>query len=177
MKKAQLTKYSKKALVWLGQIAAMVVVFLLASAYQERDLLDESGKQQAPSFVLPLLESNGADTFSSEQLKGKTSIIYFFAPWCTVCRLSMPNLESIYQQGDINAIGIALDYQSREEVAGFTSKLDLSLPILLGNTNTGQNFKIKGYPTYYVLNADGKIIERSVGYSTKLGLQYRLSTQ
>ncbi len=176
MNKIPGNNYFKKPLIWLGQLLAMLGVFLLASAYQERDLLDESGEQQAPNFVLPLLHPTvDSDTHSLQQLKGKTSIIYFFAPWCNVCRFSMPNLETIYQKGQINAVAVALDYQSKQQVEAFADKLGLTLPIVLGNQQMALDYKIKGYPTYYVLDSELKITERSVGYSSQLGLQYRLN--
>jgi thioredoxin-related protein len=34
-------------------------------------------------------------------------------------------------------------------------------------------WQIRGFPTYFVIDGDGKIVSRSVGYSTKIGLQIR----
>ena len=44
----------------------------------------------------------------------------------------MPNLEKAYQQGELNAIAIALDYENIDEITQFTDSLDLTMPVLLG---------------------------------------------
>ncbi len=85
----------------------------------------------------------------------------------------MPNLETAYQQGKLNAIAIALDYQSIAEVKQFTDSLDLTMPVLLGSKSTGQDYKISAYPTYYVIDEQLAITAHSMGYSTELGLRMR----
>jgi len=44
---------------------------------------------------------------------------------------------------------------------------------LLGSPQTSSDWQIRGFPTYFVIDGDGKIVSRSVGYSTKIGLQIR----
>ncbi|MCF2825365.1 MULTISPECIES: TlpA disulfide reductase family protein [unclassified Pseudoalteromonas] len=156
----------------LGQAVIIVLVFFAVSAYQERNMLADSGEQTAPPFHLPILQSK--QTYSSIQLKGQQSVVYFFAPWCGVCRVSMPNIDKLHQQGKVKAVAIALDYRSTEEVTKFVSDLQLDMPVLLGNQTTAQAYKVQAYPTYYVLDENFKITERSVGYSSEIGIRARL---
>ena len=93
----------------LINLSLAILVFYLASAYQTRNLL-ETSHTPAPYFNLPILNKNN-ERFSIAELEGRTTIVYFFAPWCTICRYSMPNLQSTLINSDINVIGIALDYQ------------------------------------------------------------------
>ncbi|CAH9064744.1 Thiol-disulfide oxidoreductase ResA [Pseudoalteromonas sp. CIP111854] len=155
-----------------AQLCFALVVFLLVSSYQEKDMLADSGTQPAPYFSLPTLSSQ--ERVSLASLQGKKTVVYFFAPWCQVCKLSMPNLNKLYEQKDINAIAIALDYDNVEQIQKFASDLDLTLPILLGNHNISANYQISAYPSYYVLDENSNIIARAVGYSSELGLRLRL---
>lgn len=154
-------------------LALIAVVFIGVSAYQELGMLEENGTQPAPYFSLPTL-ANQDQRINLNELKGQQTVVYFFAPWCSICKYSMPNLDKLYKQDKLNAIAIALDYSSQQEITAFTDKLALSMPVLLGDHSVASNFKVKAYPTYYVINEDLKITERSVGYSSELGLRARL---
>ncbi len=106
--------------------------------------------------------------------EGKTTILYFFAPWCHVCHASIDNLQALYQKNEqIDVIAVAMDFISRKEVMEFTSQHQLTFPIALGNEAIKQTFKISGYPSYYVLNEENLIISKSMGYSSEIGLYLR----
>jgi peroxiredoxin len=106
--------------------------------------------------------------------QGKTTILYFFAPWCQVCHASIGNLQAIFQKNEqLDVIAVAMDFTSHEEVMRFTSQHQLTFPIALGNEAIKQAFEISGYPSYYVLNEENVIIGKSMGYSSELGLYLR----
>ncbi|ATG58730.1 MULTISPECIES: TlpA family protein disulfide reductase [Pseudoalteromonas] len=155
----------------LMNLSLAILVFYLASAYQTRNLL-ETNHTPAPYFNLPILNKNN-ERFSIAELEGRTTIVYFFAPWCTICRYSMPNLQSTLINSDINVIGIALDYKNEQQVTQFIDDLNLSMPILLGNQYTQSNYKVSAFPTYYVINANLQITAHAMGYSTQLGIAAR----
>ncbi|MBD1582539.1 TlpA family protein disulfide reductase [Pseudoalteromonas sp. S16_S37] len=156
----------------LLQIVIAVIVFLLFNAYQQRDMLPTSEHQPAPYFSLPQL--NSAERISLAAFRGQKVVVYFFAPWCNVCRYSMPNLNKLYEQQQVNAVAIALDYENKAQISAFVADLKLSLPILLGNENIAANYRIRAYPSYYVIDESGNIIQRDMGYSTELGLRLRM---
>lgn len=104
----------------------------------------------------------------------KTTVLYFFAPWCQVCHVSIGNLQALYQKNEqLDVIAIAMDHTSTNEVKIFTNKHKLTFPIALGNEAIKQVFEISGYPSYYVLSEENVIIAKSMGYSSELGLYLR----
>ena len=106
--------------------------------------------------------------------QGKTTILYFFAPWCQGCHASIGNLQALFQKNELlDVIAVAMDFTSNEEVMGFTSQHQLTFPIALGNEAIKQTFEISGYPSYNVLNEENVIIGKSMGYSSELGLYLR----
>lgn len=110
----------------------------------------------------------------SLQAQGKTTVIYFFAPWCQICHASIGNLQSLFQHNeDVDVIAVALDYTSNEEVMKFTQRHQLTFPIALGNSKTKQAFAITGYPSYYIVDKNNVITAKSMGYSSELGLYLR----
>ena len=105
--------------------------------------------------------------------QNQRSLIYFFAPWCSICKFSMGNLA--YLEGKLPVVAVALDYSDEQAVSDFVTGLDIDVPVLLGNSAVARAYKIKAFPTYYIINAEGKIEMSSIGYSTELGLKIRAS--
>ncbi len=152
------------------QALAFFLLFHLISWFREYSLLDNN--TMAPAFNLPTVSGK---TFSNEMLIGKPTVLFFWAPWCSVCKVSMPNLQSFYELNfeNVNVISIALDYQSKQEVIELIAQKSLTFPTLYGNSATSLDYKIKGFPTYYVIDRQGQVHAKSMGYSSEIGIKAR----
>lgn len=106
--------------------------------------------------------------------KGKTTILYFFAPWCQICHLSIGNLQKLYEKNErLDVVAVALDYTSVDEVMEFTKQHKLTFPIALGNEEIKHAYSISAFPSYYVISEENTVIGKSLGYSSELGLYLR----
>jgi hypothetical protein len=47
------------------------------------------------------------------------------------------------------------------------------MPVLAGDAATGAAYRVHGYPTYYVIDAQGRIARRDTGFTTVAGLWFR----
>lgn len=104
----------------------------------------------------------------------KTLVLYFFAPWCSVCHASIENLQHLYEKNEqLDIIAVALDFTEEQEVLDFVQQHQLTFPIVYGNEQIKQQFKIYAYPSYYVIDEHNSIKSKSVGYSTEFGLYLR----
>jgi thiol-disulfide isomerase/thioredoxin len=149
-------------------VALMITAFVLISMWQTRNLPDD---EHTPPLELAWLDDMRADTV---MVSGETGVVYFFAPWCFYCRKSIDNLDELVSSGQLAwARVVALEYGSLDEVREFIDETGVHLPVLLGGPQTTKDWQIRGFPTYFVIDGDGKIASRSVGYSTKIGLQVR----
>lgn len=164
----------KKTTQLLLNIGILVVLFYAVTGFQERNLL-KSDDTPAPYFNLAKLNPS-SERLSIAKLQGQKTVVYFFAPWCSICRYSMPNLEEAYKADKVNAIAIALGYKSKHAVMRFATDLNLSMPVLLGTTGTQNSYKISAYPTYYIIDEQLHIVGRAMGYSTELGIMLRTSS-
>jgi len=148
--------------------AAIIVVFVLISTWQTRNLPND---ENTPSLQAVWLDNAKADSVIPT---GSTGVVYFFAPWCSICRGSIGNLDELVSNGDIAwARVVALDYSDINEVRQFIGETGVTLPVILGDAQTANDWQIRGYPTYFVIDGEGRIVSRSIGYSTKLGLKAR----
>ena len=108
-------------------------------------------------------------------VSGEVGVVYFFAPWCFYCRHSIDNLDRLVADGKLAwARVVALEYGDLDEVREFINETGVQLPVLLGSTQTTSDWQIRAFPTYFVIDPEGQITSRSVGYSTSLGLEARV---
>jgi len=156
---------------WLSLVfdaALIVAIFMGVHSWQTRHLPID---QLAPHTVLSPLAGSGNQAAVNS---GQVGIVYFFAPWCGYCRVSIGNLQKLVDDGHVSwGTVVALDYGDALEVQAFIDKTGVTLPVLMGNAQTASDWGIKGFPTYYVIDAQGNISSRSVGYSTQLGMWFR----
>ncbi|TWW11322.1 thioredoxin [Planctomyces bekefii] len=154
------------------EVALFGAIVVAITIWQSRNLLG-SGQMVSP-VELPLL---GGDGERKVPASGRRTLVYFFAPWCGVCKVSANNLTTVYRWlgGDnVDVTAVALDYQSKEEVQRFAEEYELRVPIVMGNESVRQAFRVDAYPTYYVMNGGGEVDHTSVGYSSLLGILFRV---
>jgi thiol-disulfide isomerase/thioredoxin len=159
----------------LIQGGIFLIVFLSISFFQERNMLsmNETIKKPETSLVFFNVTTTLGETVSLNA-QGKKTVIYFFAPWCTICHASISNLQALYVKNEqIDVIAVALDYADIDAVVDFTNEHQLTFPVALGNESIKQAFSISAYPSYYVLDAKNEVVGRSMGYSSELGLYLR----
>lgn len=158
----------RKALSLLFDVVLILAVFGAIHAWQTRNLPID---QAAPETVLALLDGSGVE---SAIRPGEAGVVYFFAPWCFYCKTSIDNLDDLVNSGAVAwGTAVALDYENAAEVSAFVEETGVSLPVLMGDGRTAADWSVRGFPTYYVIDAAGRIHSRSVGYSTNLGMRWR----
>lgn len=161
----RLGRYALEALL-------IVVIVVGVQAWRARGLLPADERTLAPDFTLADLDGR---PWSPAQLRGKPAVIYFFAPWCGVCAASSPQLRWFHRwRGDnVQVLLVGLDWSAPQELRDYAQRHELDMPVLLGEPATGAAYRIRGYPTYYVIDAEGRVARRDTGLSTVAGLWLR----
>jgi len=162
----------RKRMSWILNGAVVIVVFVAVSTFQARNLLD-TDRQSSPRLSAMTLSSDSFDLASQEP---RPTVIYFFAPWCKYCALSSDNLNRLRRLRDEDAlriVAVALDWENSDEVKQFAERHELNVPVLLGDAAIARDWKIYGFPTYYVLDSESRVVSRDIGYSTQLGMLWR----
>ncbi|MDZ7804120.1 protein disulfide oxidoreductase [Thiohalophilus sp.] len=150
-------------LLWLLVFA---LVYFGAQQYQKRNLV--SGR--APDYSAPLLQ--GA-YFDSRDLAGKPYVLHFWASWCPVCRFEEDTIQALSR--DHRVVSVAMQSGGREEVRDYMHEQGLNFMTLLDEEGRlASRFGIRGVPTTLLINSDGEIAFREVGYTTEWGLRLRL---
>lgn len=149
-------------------LAYFVGIFLLAALVNYWQA--PSTKDVATLSTVEVMALDGTRT-QLQLAAGKKTVLYFFAPWCIVCKASMDALNFFSHSDNVRAIAVGFDYDSVAELKTFQSRLEV--PVYAGSRALQQHFKVDRYPTVYILNPDGSIAHTMVGYTSRLGIWAR----
>lgn len=156
---------------WGMDLAVAGLLFLAVMAWQTRNL-------PGVGTLMPdvQLRSLSGEQVRLSDLRGKPVLLTFWAPWCGVCKRESSNLSAVRRMmGDrAHVLTIAADYEDEADVRRFVQQQGADYPVLLGEDSLTRALHVKAYPTTFVLSADGRIEQATVGYSTQLGLLWRL---
>jgi len=154
---------------WLIDGALLIAIVLGISAWQSRNLPEGA----PPPLSLPTLDGGRS---SLADLAGKPTLVVFWAPWCGVCAAEADNLARV--QGLVGdrarVVTVAAEYDRVDDVTAYVARHDIDLPVLLGGKRAARDWRVSAFPTAFVLDKDGQISHRIVGYTSTLGLFVRL---
>jgi peroxiredoxin len=124
-----------------------------------------STQDAAPQSTFVLLDGSTATT---ADLKGKVTLVNFWATTCVSCVAEMPALIATHQKfkdRGYETVAVAMSYDEPSWVVSFAQSRQLPFKVALDNT--GQIAKdwgdVKLTPTTYLVNKEGNIVKRFVG--------------
>lgn len=126
----------------------------------------------APDFSLRDLNGRAV---SLKDFRGKVVMLDFWATWCGPCRESIPVLKALrekYGPQGFEVVGLSVD-EVPEDVAEFVARHGVKYPVALesGSGVAGQ-YGVSGIPATFLLDADGAVVDRWVGYAPHIGAQW-----
>jgi thiol-disulfide isomerase/thioredoxin len=109
-------------------------------------------------------------------LKDKWVLVNFWAPWCPPCVAELPELVSLQKQhSDLQVIGVAVQYESKQEVIEVAKSKSVSYPIIYGNEDTAGDFGgLVGLPTSFLYSPTGKLVGHHDGPLTQMEIEQAL---
>jgi thiol-disulfide isomerase/thioredoxin len=119
----------------------------------------------AEDFELPLLTAEAQRSLASYE--GSVVLLNFWASWCPPCIEEMPSMQALYDElgGDGFEIVAVNVQEDPETVQSFIDENGFDFPVLLDRTGqTAQKYAVRGLPTSYILDSDGRILARKVGF-------------
>lgn len=119
----------------------------------------------APDFSGPTPE--GADLALS-QVKGKVTLIDFWAAWCKPCRIENPNIVSVYQkykEKGLNVVGVSLDSKKEDwlnAIATDSLAWDHVSHLQYFQGPIAQLYNVNAIPAAFLLDENGVIIAKNL---------------
>jgi peroxiredoxin len=124
-----------------------------------------SGARAAPESTFVLLDGSKK---TAVDLKGKVTLVNFWATSCVTCVAEMPKIIATYnkyQAQGYDTLAVAMSYDPPSYVVNYTETR--KLPFKVAIDNTGAVAKAWGdvqlTPTTYLVNKRGEIVKQYVG--------------
>jgi len=124
-----------------------------------------AGRESAPESTFVLLDGSQATT---ADLKGKVTLVNFWATTCVTCVKEMPSIIATYkkyQDRGFETVAVAMEYDPPAWVLNFSQSRQLPFKVALDNTGdiARQWGDVKLTPTTYLMDKQGRIVKRFVG--------------
>jgi len=144
---------------------ALYVAAFVAALAAGAGVYAAMGASPAPPATFVLLDGSRKTT---EDLKGKVTLVNFWATSCVTCVAEMPRVIATYDKykdRGYDTLAVAMSYDPPSYVVNFAETR--KLPFKVAIDNTGAVAKAWGdvqlTPTTYVVNKRGQIVKRYVG--------------
>ncbi len=127
-----------------------------------------------PEGVAPPLVGVLTDGQTIKVGAGDTAtLVAFWATWCPVCKAEEGNIVAVAK--DHRVIPVAMQSGDAATVLKHLKERGIDLPQLIdADGRHALNWRVRGVPTHFVVDANGVIRFRVVGYATTWGLKARL---
>ena len=124
-----------------------------------------TGISMAPPSTFVLLDGSKKTT---ENLKGRVTLVNFWATSCVTCVAEMPKLiatHNKYKAQGFDTIAVAMSYDPPSYVVNFAQTRQLPFGVAIDNTGSVAKAwgEVKLTPTTYLVNKQGEIVKRYVG--------------
>ena len=124
-----------------------------------------TGQQAAPQSTFVLLDGSQQST---ADLRGKVTLVNFWATSCTTCVAEMPDIVAThkkYQAQGYDTLAVAMSYDPPQYVLNFAQSRQLPFKVALDHTGAVARAwgDIKITPTTYLVNKRGEIVKSYVG--------------
>lgn len=119
-----------------------------------------AASREAPAFSLYAYKTN--DTVSLKDYRGKVVLLTFWFPGCGPCRGEFPHFQSVidkFKGQDVAYVGINVAMSQDPYVLPFMKSSGYSFtPLRDGDASAQKNYHVRGEPTNFVIDRDGRII-------------------
>lgn len=132
---------------------------------QQRQLVIHFVRDPDPAPELKAKDVNGNE-LSLEAYKGKVVLLNFWATWCPPCRDEIPEMIELQKRfkDKLQIVGVSMDDSPPDEVRQFAEEMKIDYPIVMGSrTLSGEYGGVPALPTTFVVNTDGRIVQKHEG--------------
>jgi len=120
---------------------------------------------QAPDFTL---QTPDGKTLSLSDYEGQPVLVFLWASWCSICKRTMPGLQSVYEefapQGfEILAINTSFQDSLSNAVSYFESQGYTYTMLLDRDGSLSRDYQLHAVPLSVLVNPEGEVVDVIIG--------------
>jgi len=138
-------------------LAVVVVLFMALVATTSGRTVEEA------IATLRAVDLEGR-TWSADRLRGRVTLIDFWATWCAPCLTELPYLKqarATYPREEFEILGVSFDVSDRRALQSWLNRQGVDWPqVFDGRGRLGlvaRHFGIIAVPTSFLIGADGQV--------------------
>jgi len=154
------------AIRWL--VTSLLLFIAPASSFAQQD--QDNGPvirfvrnpDPAPDFKLTALDGK---PITLAALQGKVVLLNFWATWCGPCRAEIPDLVALQERykGRLQIIGLNVD-DEEADIKQYVQETGINYPVAMTSNDVRIQFGgIPALPTSFVLDTEGRVVQKHVG--------------
>ena len=120
----------------------------------------------APEVGELTMDSLDGQTLTTSALRGRVTLVNFWATWCGPCREEIPDLVALQDRypEQLQVIGVSTDEGDTGKVVSFAAEWDINYPIVMATAEINREFPgVFALPTTFVIDPQGRIVQTHVG--------------
>lgn len=137
----------------------------LQQQQQQQQIVIQFVRDPDPAPDLKAKDLDGHE-LNLEAYKGKVVLLNFWATWCGPCRAEIPSLIRIQEayKDRLQIIGMDVDDDDQERLRAFVKDQGINYPVAMTSVPVRLAYGgIAALPTVFVINRDGKVVQKHVG--------------
>lgn len=126
--------------------------------------------EMAPDWTLA--DPNGKIVKLSE-LRGNVVMLDFWGTWCVWCVIAMPKIQNIHDATKdlpVKIYGLSCREQKNADPAAFMNSKGFNYNILLKGDDVAKLYNVTGFPTFYIIDQEGKVALSYAGYNENMDI-------
>ncbi len=117
----------------------------------------------APDFKLT---STDGKPVTLADVRGKVVLLNFWATWCGPCRAEIPDFVALQERykGHLQIIGLNVDDEDADEIQKYVTETGINYPVAMTSNEIRMQYGgIPALPTSFVLDTEGRVVQKHVG--------------
>ena len=161
-------------------IAALAMLAIFAAVVGFQVTQRASAQSPAKKPIDFALKNTAGKTVKLFDYRGKVVVVDVWATWCPYCVEEIPGLVSLQADAlknktPLQLIGISVD-DDRDAVKDFIKKQPMNYPVVYADSAQMKPFgDIDAYPTKFIINKDGEIVDKIIGALSRKELEDTLA--
>lgn len=142
-------RWGKRVRGWLLELALVALVVMAVGSLRGGPELPAV----APDFTARTVTG---ETLRLHDLRGKPTVLYFWATWCSACKLTSPTVAQYARNHpDVHVIGVAVD--ELETVQEYLRDTPRPFRVVTQDDAMAAAYPVHALPTTVVLDRDGRV--------------------